>query len=229
MRFATDVLLHEMLLNVCAKWMLQPSTKSTWTCRTLFFGTCFFVPIVDSRLITKRATELLRPGRVNGVRIFLVFSKSASWIRLTGGTSCCDNQRWGNSFRPATSEEFIPWIESWSNHYWHCSLTWLHQLNNPGPSWANVSIFCGTDVDTIVLSSNVRLSSSVDFRPNASRYVDVSYVKRVAAHLFNRENSTFYGDDILYYFPQYVVESSGCVNTSKPSERNRRPNSTFQQ
>ena len=40
----------------------------------------------------------------------------------------------------------------------------------------------------------------------------------VAAHLFNRENSTFYGDDISYYFPQYVVESSVCVDNSKPSE-----------
>jgi len=28
-RFATDVSLHEMLLNVCAKRMLHPSTKST--------------------------------------------------------------------------------------------------------------------------------------------------------------------------------------------------------
>ena len=34
-RFATDVSLCEMLLNVCAKWMLQPSTK--WTCRTVGF------------------------------------------------------------------------------------------------------------------------------------------------------------------------------------------------
>ena len=34
---------------------------------------------------------------------------------------------------------------------------------------------------------------SVDFGPNASRYVDVSYVKQeVAAHLFNRDNSAFY-------------------------------------
>ena len=33
------------------------------------FGTCFFVPIVDDTLITKRATELLRLRRVNGVSI----------------------------------------------------------------------------------------------------------------------------------------------------------------
>ena len=62
-RFATDVSLHEMLLNVCAKWMLMNVSNSG------FFGTCVFVPVVDGTLITKRATELLRAGRVNGISI----------------------------------------------------------------------------------------------------------------------------------------------------------------
>ena len=34
-----------------------------------FFGTCVFVPVVVGTLITKRATELLRAGRVNGISI----------------------------------------------------------------------------------------------------------------------------------------------------------------
>jgi len=34
-----------------------------------FFGTCVFVPVVDGTLITKRATELLHAGRVNGISI----------------------------------------------------------------------------------------------------------------------------------------------------------------
>ena len=32
-------------------------------------GTCVFVPVVVGTLITKRATELLRAGRVNGISI----------------------------------------------------------------------------------------------------------------------------------------------------------------
>ena len=34
-----------------------------------FSGTCVFVPVVDGTLITKRATELLRAGRVNGISV----------------------------------------------------------------------------------------------------------------------------------------------------------------
>jgi len=47
-QFATDVLLREMLLNVCAKWMLQPSTKWTyhdlakWLSHYLIFLFFFF-------------------------------------------------------------------------------------------------------------------------------------------------------------------------------------------
>ena len=36
---------------------------------SVFFGTCVFVPVVDGTLITKRTTELLHAGRVNGVSI----------------------------------------------------------------------------------------------------------------------------------------------------------------
>jgi len=93
------------------------------------FGTCFFVPVVDGTLITQRATELVRPGRVNGVSIFLVFPKSASWISV--------NRRYLLLWQPAPlychdsaiSEEFIPWIESWSNHCWHCLLCWPGYTN----------------------------------------------------------------------------------------------------
>ena len=53
-----------------------------------FFGTCVFVPVVDGTLITKRATELLRAGRVNGISIH-----PRPGSRLTGGTSCCNDQR----------------------------------------------------------------------------------------------------------------------------------------
>jgi len=47
-----------------------------------FFGTCFFVPVVDGTLITQRATELVRLGRVNGVSVFLVFPKSTFWVSV---------------------------------------------------------------------------------------------------------------------------------------------------
>ena len=33
-----------------------------------FFGTFVFVPVVDGSFITERPTELLKAGRVNGVR-----------------------------------------------------------------------------------------------------------------------------------------------------------------
>jgi len=61
-----------------------------------FLGTCFFVPVVDGTLITKRATELLRPGRVNGVSVFLVFPKSTSWISVNR-----------NSFGTVTIPQYI--------------------------------------------------------------------------------------------------------------------------
>ena len=35
-------------------------------------GTCIFVPVVDGKLITKRPTELLREGKLNGVRPLLI-------------------------------------------------------------------------------------------------------------------------------------------------------------
>ena len=50
--------------------------------------------------------------------------------------------------------------------------------------------------------------------------------QEVAAHLFNRQNSAFYLHSmatISHTISHYVVESSGCVNLSKPSKRNRRP------
>ena len=33
-----------------------------------FFGTFVFVPVVDGRFITERPTELLKAGKLNGVR-----------------------------------------------------------------------------------------------------------------------------------------------------------------
>jgi len=124
-----------------------------------FFGIWVFVPVVDGTLIIKRATEMLRPGRVNRVSVFLVFPKYTSWVSV--------NRRYLLLWQPALrelflychdsamSEEFIPWIESLLALL--TMLTWAHQLSKPGPSWANVSRFYGTDVDTIVLPSNVRL------------------------------------------------------------------------
>ena len=84
-----------------------------------------------------------------------------------------------------------------------------------------MSIFCGTDVDTIVLSSNVRLSCMLPAPWISGQTLQgtwMSLMSRGCRSSFRQENSTFYGDDISYYFPQYVVESSGCVNISKPSE-----------
>ena len=46
------------------------------------FETCVFIPVVDGTLITKRATELLRLGRVNEVSVFLVFPESTSWVSV---------------------------------------------------------------------------------------------------------------------------------------------------
>ena len=52
-----------------------------------FFGTCVFVSVVDGMLITKRATESLRSQ-------WSKYSQDPRpGSRLTGGTSCCDNQR----------------------------------------------------------------------------------------------------------------------------------------
>ena len=36
-------------------------------------GTCIFVPVVDGKLITKRPIELLREGKLNGLRLLLSF------------------------------------------------------------------------------------------------------------------------------------------------------------
>jgi len=50
----------------------------------------------------------------------------------------------------------------------------------------------------------------VHFGSNVSRYVDVSYVKRLPL-IFStgriRHSTTFHGNDIPYYFPQYILES----------------------
>lgn len=35
-----------------------------------FFGTSLLAPVVDGTFITKRPTELLREGKLNGVRFF---------------------------------------------------------------------------------------------------------------------------------------------------------------
>jgi len=114
----------------------------------------------------------------------------------------------------ALSEEFIPWIES----------------------WANVSRFCGTDVDTIVLAANVRLSCMLPALWISGQTLQgtwMSLMSRGCRSSFQQGEfgilPAFHGDDIPYYFPQYVLESLGCFNLSKPSKRNRRPNCTFQQ
>ena len=57
---------------------------------SLFFGTCVFVPVVDGTLITKWATELLRSQ-------WNKYSQNPRpGSHLTWGTSCCNNQHWGN-------------------------------------------------------------------------------------------------------------------------------------
>jgi len=152
--FATDVSLHEMLLNVCAKWMLQRSTKSTWTCRTMGFLGLVSLPVVDGTLVTKRPTELLR---FNGVSIFLVFPKihvlGLGCQEVLHAVTTSAEGTFSVLSRLCNIWRAIPWIESWSNHYLHYSLCWP----GPRPLWENVSGFCGPDVDTIVLAANVRL------------------------------------------------------------------------
>jgi len=173
-----------------------------------FFGTCVFVPVVDGTLITQRPTELLRLGRVNGVGIFLVFPKSTRLkSRLTGGTSCCNNQCWGNPFcwqfhcrychDSAISEEFIPWIESWSNHYWHCSLCWPGYTN-----WTSQvhheRMWVDLVVQMLILTSCLAMFVCPayfllrGFRAKRFKVGGCLLCKEVVAHLFNRENSAFY-------------------------------------
>ena len=77
----------------CLRQVGAPTAHKVNVSNSGFFGTCVFVPVVDGTLITKRATELVRLGRVNGVSIFLVFPNPRPGSRLTGGTCCCDNQR----------------------------------------------------------------------------------------------------------------------------------------
>ena len=104
--------------------------------------------------------------------------------RLAGGTSCCDNQCWGDYHDSAMSEEFIPWIESWSNHYWHCShheRMWVDFVAQMWllSSWPAMfvcpacSLLCG-------------------FRAKCFKVRGCLLCQEVAVHLFNRENSAFY-------------------------------------
>jgi len=166
-----------------------------------FFGTCVFAPVVDGTLITKRVTELLRLGRVNGVSIFLVFPKSTSWISV--------NRRYLLLWQPALrelflychdstiSEEFIPWIGSWSNHYWNCSLCW--------PGYTNFTSQVhhermGVDFvsQMLILSSWPAMfvcpacSLLCGFRAKRFKVRGCLLCQEAAAHLFNRENSAFY-------------------------------------
>jgi len=55
-----------------------------------------------------------------------------------------------------------------------------------------VSRFRDTDVDTIVLASNVRLSLLCGFRAKRFKVRGCVLCQEVAAHLLNRENSAFY-------------------------------------
>jgi len=63
---APDVL--ECLRQVDSSILNQASVNIA---NSSLFGTCIFVPVVDGKLITKRPTELLREGKLNGVRLFL--------------------------------------------------------------------------------------------------------------------------------------------------------------
>ena len=139
-------------LNVCAKRMLHPSTKSTWTCRTVGF-----LGLVSCSRSGRYAYHQTGDG--------VVARRKSQWnkysqnprpgSRLTGGTCCCNNQRWGNvsivgSARTIMSEcEQILWHRCW---YYRLAQQYSLVLHTP---------------------------CSVDFGPNASRYVDVSYVKRL--------------------------------------------------
>jgi len=50
--------------------------------------------------------------------------------------------------------------------------------------------------------------------------------QEIAAHLFNRENSAFHLHSMATIF-HIIFESSRCFSLSKPSKRNRRPISRF--
>jgi len=96
--------------------------------------------------------------------------------RLTGGSCCCNNQPEG-------------------------TLSVLSRLGNiwrvykPGPSWANVSRFYGTDVDTIVLPSNVRLPCMLPAPWTSVQTLQgtwMSLMSRDCCSSFQQENSAFY-------------------------------------
>jgi len=87
-------------------------------------------------------------------------------------------------------------------------LTWVHELNKPGPLWANVSRFCGTDVDTIVLASNVRLSCIFPALWSSGHTLQgtwMSLMSKGCRSSFQHGEfgivPAFHGDDIPYYFP----------------------------
>ena len=73
--FATDVSLHEMLLNVWAKWMLQPSTKSTWTCRTVGFWDLCLCPRSGQYAYHQAGDGVIAPRKSQWSKYFPCFPK----------------------------------------------------------------------------------------------------------------------------------------------------------
>ena len=64
-----------------------------------FFGTFVFVPVVDGNFITERPTELLKAGKVNGVRWpYLLLSETIMTGVLQGSLLSVTNTFEGNLF-----------------------------------------------------------------------------------------------------------------------------------
>jgi len=199
--------LQQMFHCTRCSWMSAPSGCSNRQriqrerVKQWVFWDLFLCSVVDGTLITKRPTELLRPGRVNAVSVFVVFPKSTSWISV--------NRRYFLLWQPALRElflychdsaiyeEFIPWIESWSNHYWHCSLCWPGCTNFTSQVH-HERMWVDFMPQMLILSSWPAMfvcpacSLLCGFRANRFKVRGCLLCQEVAAHLFNRENSAFY-------------------------------------
>jgi len=115
--------------------------------------------------------------------------------RLTGGTSCCDNQRWGNSFCTVTTLQYLKslfpelshdQITTCTTHY--ADLGHVHYEK----MWVDFV------AQMLILSSWPPMfvchacSLLHGFRANRFKVRGCLLCQEVAAHLFNRQNSAIY-------------------------------------
>ena len=152
----------------CLRQVGAPTAHKVNVSNSGFFGTCVFVPVVDGTLITKRATESVHLGRVNGVSILLVFPKSTSWISV--------NRRYLLLWQPALRER--QYSEQCQVHHERMWVDFVAQM--------------------LILSSWPAMfvchacSLLRGFRAKRFKVRGCLLCQEVFTHLFNRENSAFY-------------------------------------